>query len=369
MNVDTVVIGAGVIGLATARALALSGREVLVLEANPAIGMEISSRNSEVIHAGLYYEPGSLKARTCVTGRQWLYDYCIRKGVPHRRLGKLIVASGQPQIEQLERIKSNAGRCGVNDLEWLDAPQLSAKEPAVRAEAALWSPSTGIIDSHALMLSLQADLEAAGGIVVCNSPVRSIAPVDSGLLLTIGGTEESSVHTHLLINAAGLHCARLASTINGIRTASIPRIHLVRGHYFGHAGKSPFRHLVYPLPQDGGLGIHATLDLSGQLRFGPDSEPVKDIDYAFDDSRRERFAESIRHWYPDLAPADLQPGYTGIRPRLSGPGEGFRDFEISGPEQSGIAGLFNLYGIESPGLTACLALAERVALAVQSPGR
>jgi L-2-hydroxyglutarate oxidase LhgO len=358
---DIVVIGAGVIGLAVARALAVSGREVLALEANPGIGQEISARNSEVIHAGLYYQPGSLKARTCVRGRKMLYDYCSRKGVPQRRIGKLVVASSAEQVADLQRLRANATASGVTDLELLDPHRLELLEPAVRAIAALWSPATGIIDSHALMLALHADLEDAGGSVVCNTRVLGAQATDTGIELRIGGEEELSVQARTVVNTAGLGAAPLARRIIGLAPDSVPQVHLVRGHYFSHGGRSPFTHLVYPLPEAGGLGVHATLDLAGQLRFGPDSEYMDDVDYAFDESRREEFAQAIRHWYPDLDEERLQPGYTGIRPRLSGPGEGFRDFMISAPKDHGIAGLINLYGIESPGLTACLALAEEIA--------
>jgi L-2-hydroxyglutarate oxidase LhgO len=368
MKGDIVVIGAGVIGLAVARALALSGHEVMVLEAHPGIGMETSSRNSEVIHAGLYYPPGSLKSTSCIQGKQQLYAYCERKGVPYRRIGKLIVATTPDQVGELERIHANAVDCGVDDLAWLSARQRAAKEPAVRAEATLWSPSTGIIDSHALMLALQADLEAGGGTVACHTRVLSGERTADGVELLIDAQDQWRLQARWVVNAAGLRAANLASRIRGIRPETIPRIHLVRGHYFTYAGRSLCHHLVYPLPGDGGLGIHATLDLAGQLRFGPDSEPVEHIDYVFDERRHARFADSIRSWLPGLDPERLRPGYTGIRPRLASPGEGFRDFEISMPETHGITGLVNLYGIESPGLTACLALADTVAASILSAG-
>lgn len=366
MRADRVVIGAGVIGLAIARAMAMSGREVLVLEAHAAIGMEVSSRSSEVIHAGLYYPPQSVKAETCLEGNRLLYDYCTLKGVPHGRIGKLIVASGSDQVASLEHIRLNAERCGLSDLQWLDQGQLLRKEPAVRAEAALWSPSTGIVDSHALMSALQADLEAAGGIIAFNTPVTSGRPGQHGPLLNTGGQGNCVIETNTVINAAGLHATRMASRIECVSSDSIPGLNPTRGHYFYCAGKSPLNHLVYPLPERGGLGIHGTLDLSGRLRFGPDSEPVDTIDYAFDESRRARFLASIRRWLPGLGPDDLLPGYTGIRPQLAKPGEAFRDFLISGPEQHGVRGLINLFGIESPGLTACLALADRVTATANS---
>jgi L-2-hydroxyglutarate oxidase LhgO len=357
---DTVVIGAGVIGLAVARALALVGREVLVLEADSAIGTGISSRSSEVIHAGLYYEPGSLKARTCLRGKHLLYDYCATKGIAHRRIGKLVVAAHLEQVDELEAILANARLCGVDDLKLLDPHRLALLEPEVRAEAALWSPSTGIVDSHALMLVLQADLEAAGGTVALNTRVEKGVMLADGCELRLAGDSQFCVLARTCINAAGLDAAPLARRIEGLPPSTVPTVHLVRGHYFGYSGRTPFRHLVYPLPEAGGLGIHATLDLAGQLRFGPDSEYLDTIDYAFDETRRVKFARAIQGWYPDLDEHRLQPGYTGIRPRLAGPGEGFRDFLISGPGDHGVPGLINLYGIESPGLTACLSLAEEI---------
>lgn len=248
----------------------------------------------------------------------------------------------------------------MRDLEWLDRRQLSAKEPAVRADAALWSPSTGIMDSHALMSSLQADLEAAGGIVAFNTRVSEGRAVENGLLLTIDTSEQVTVQARLAINAAGLHATTLASQIKGIRIESIPRVHLVRGHYFTYSAKSPVNHLGYPLPDQGGLGIHGTLDMAGQLRFGPDNESVTTINYGIDETRRKAFTDSVREWLPELDSTDLHAGYTGIRPRLSGPEEGFRDFVVSGPKHHGVPGLINLYGIESPGLTACLSLGARL---------
>lgn len=366
---DIVVVGAGVIGLAVARALSLRGFEVIVVEANPAIGMETSSRSSEVVHAGLYYPPGSLKARTCVQGRDALYAYCRQKGVPHRRIGKLVLATAEREIPRLQSIRANAGSCGVGGLEWHEGDDVARIEPAVRAHAALWSPDTGIIDSHALMLALQGDFEAAGGIVACNTRVAAGASVRHGLELRLADHSSARMTAGHIVNAAGLGAARLALAFDGIDTGSVPRVHHVRGHYFRFAGRSPFNHLVYPLPSAGGLGIHATLDLAGGLRFGPDSEYMERIDYAFDETRAAGFAQSIATWYPGLETARLQPGYTGIRPRLAGPGDGFRDFHISGPDEHGIPGLINLFGIESPGLTACLALAEEVARCVVDPDR
>ncbi len=365
---DVVVIGAGVIGLAIARALARKGRHVLMLESHPGIGMETSSRNSEVIHAGLHYAPGSLKARTCLQGKESLYAYCQAKGVPHRRIGKLIVAVGEEQLEVLEQIRANAEACGVTDLECLDSHRLELLEPEVRAAAALWSPSTGIIDSHALMLALQGDLEAAGGQVVCHTRVTSGRVSSKGLELQFAGNEPLSLSARTVINSAGLYAAEVARSLSGLPAGSIPAVHLVRGHYFTYSGNSPFQHLIYPLPEAGGLGIHGTLDLAGQLRFGPDTQPTEHIDYDFDENRLARFSGAIRKWFPELQEARLQPGYVGIRPRLALPGDGFRDFVVSGPADHGIPGLINLYGIESPGLTACLALADFVTAMVMPWG-
>jgi L-2-hydroxyglutarate oxidase LhgO len=357
---DTVVIGAGVIGLATARALALQGRDVIVLEANSGVGMETSSRSSEVIHAGLYYQPDSLKASTCMRGKELLYRYCEDRGVPHRRIGKLIVATGEAQIAKLLDISENASASGVHDLELIDPHRLALMDPAVRAEAALWSPSTGIIDSHALMLALQADLEATGGTVVLNSSVTGGQVTVDGCELQIEDGEETTLSARLVVNAAGLHATRVAESIDGVPGQAIPKYYFIRGHYFTCPGPAAIRHLVYPVPDPIGLGIHATLDMAGQLRFGPDAEHCEGIDYGFDESKKRPFAESVRQWFPSLDEDRLQPGYVGIRPKLSGPDQGDVDFLISGPRDHGVPGLVNLFGIESPGLTACLALAEEV---------
>ncbi len=355
---ETVVIGAGAIGLATARALARSGREVIVLEAHPGIGMETSSRSSEVIHAGIYYEPGSLKARCCVQGKEMLYRYCAGKGVPHRRIGKLIVANGDEQMESLEVLRRNAEASGVHDLERVGPHRLALMEPQVRADAALWSPSTGIIDSHALMLALQADLEAAGGTVVLNSRALGGRADANGIELRVESGGETAFKAELVVNAAGLHAAEVAGSIEGVPPESIPRYYYISGHYFTCPGTSPINHLVYPVPDPIGLGIHATLDMAGQLRFGPDATHCDGVDYRFDESKRKAFADSVKSWFPALDEESLQPGYVGIRPKLSGPGSGDVDFVISGPEDHGVPGLVNLFGIESPGLTSCLALAE-----------
>ena len=356
-QLDCIVIGAGVVGLATGRALALAGREVVVLEAESEIGMHTSSRNSEVIHAGLYYPDNSLKARLCVAGKQMLYDYCDAHPVPVNRIGKLIVASGDQEVGRLQAIRAQAARNGVHDLTFLTAQEAHALEPDVVCDAALLSPSTGIIDSHMLMLSLQGEIEGQGGTVLTRSRVEKVTVADSGFVVQLDG-EAFSCRT--VVNAAGLFAAELARGIDGMPRDLVPDIHFAVGHYFAYQGRSPFRHLVYPVPIDGGLGIHATNDMGGSARFGPDVEWIDKIDYDFDDSRKARFVEAIRHYFPGLDEARLAPAYTGIRPKLSRPGEPAQDFVIQLEAEHGVPGLVNLFGIESPGLTACLAIGDYV---------
>lgn len=357
-RIDCVVIGAGVIGIAIARELALAGRDVIVLEAEAAIGTHTSSRNSEVIHAGLYYPPGSLKATLCVAGREKLYEYCDQRYVPFRRTGKIIVASQASDESKLEDIGTTASRNGVDDLQWLSAADIARREPAVRGHAGLWSQSTGIVDSHALMLALRADLEAADGVIACRSGVSAVCVERDGFAIEAG---DYTLHCHRLINAAGLWAPLVAGTIDGLAAAHVPEAHYAKAHYFTYVGRAPFATLVYPLPEDGGLGVHATLDLGGSARFGPDVQWVDGIDYHFDESRKPAFVDAIRRYFPELDPARLQPGYTGIRPKLAGPGAPAEDFVIQTVETHGVPGLVNLYGIESPGLTAVLAIAEAVA--------
>ncbi|WP_029652805.1 NAD(P)/FAD-dependent oxidoreductase [Marinobacter daepoensis] len=356
-SVETVVIGAGVVGLAIARALARHGREVLVLEAGSTAGEGISSRNSEVIHAGIYYPTDSLKARLCVSGRQALYDYCVDHHVAHQACGKWIIASDQGQAERLGVLESQARFNGV-PLEQHDCAGLRRFLPGVRACAGLWSPETGIIDSHGLMLALQGELEDAGGQVVLNSPVRSAETGPRGHTLTVGGNVRLTARE--VVNAAGLGAPALARAWLGLPEENQPRQWLARGVYFSLSGRHPFDSLIYPLPEPGGLGIHLTLDLAGQARFGPDVEWIKEESYRVDPARARRFAESVRQWWPALDEARLQPAYAGIRPKLAGPGSGFSDFRIEGPEAHGLEGLVNLFGIESPGLTSCLAIAGHV---------
>jgi L-2-hydroxyglutarate oxidase LhgO len=358
-ELDCVVVGAGVIGLAIARSLALAGREVVVLESESEIGMHTSSRNSEVIHAGIYYAKNSLKAKLCVLGRAALYDYCDQRHVPYQRIGKLIVATSDDELARLQTIQSKAFSNGVNDVTLINEAELKRLEPNLRCKAALLSPSTGIIDSHSLMLSLQADIEANGGFVVTQSRVESVKICDNGFRLRLAGSGEQ-IASRLLINAAGLYAEKLASSFEKCDPRAVRKIRLAKGHYFAYQSKSPFKHLVYPLPVDGGLGIHATNDLGGSVRFGPDVEWVDDIDYSFDDSRLERFAASIRCYYPGLDSSRLVPAYTGIRPKLTGPGDVSADFVIESESEHGVRGLINLYGIESPGLTSSLAIGDYV---------
>jgi L-2-hydroxyglutarate oxidase LhgO len=358
-DIDCIVIGAGVVGLAVARALALSGREVLVAEAEEAIGMGTSSRNSEVIHAGIYYPAGSLKARLCVRGKQLLYEYCAARGVPHQRLGKLLVATSEEEAGLLDGIAAKARANGVDDLRRIDAAQARALEPALRCTAALVSPSTGIVDSHALMLAYQGDAENAGAQCVFHTPMVSARVRGTGGFdVQFGGSEAMALSCNTLVNASGLHAPSLARRIEGLPGSTIPTEYLCKGSYFTLSGKAPFSRLIYPIPSHAGLGVHLTLDLGGQAKFGPDTEWVEHEDYTLDPARAEVFYEAVRSYWPGLPDGALAPGYTGIRPKISGPSEPAADFALSGPAHHGIAGLMNLYGIESPGLTASLAIAE-----------
>jgi L-2-hydroxyglutarate oxidase LhgO len=359
-RVECVVIGAGVVGLAIARALAMQRREVLVLESERAIGRGASSRNSEVIHAGIYYPTGSLKARLCVAGKHLLYRYCEKRQVPHRRLGKLIVATSEDEVSLLDSYRCRARDNGVLDLASLSASQVRSLEPQVRCAAGLWSPSTGIIDSHRLLHAYQADIEAHGGTIVLGAPIIGGAVSRSEVSVQVGGAAPTSLHTGLLVNAAGLGAQQVSHALEGVAPAAVPRRYLAKGHYFALAGRSPFQRLVYPLANSAGLGTHVTLDLSGKARFGPDVSWVEDIDYSFDESRRALFASAIRLYYPALEESRLQPAYTGIRPKISAPTEPAADFCIRGPHEHGDCPYVALYGIESPGLTASLAIAEHV---------
>jgi L-2-hydroxyglutarate oxidase LhgO len=366
-QIDAVVIGAGVVGLAVGRALALSGREVLVLESENAIGTGTSSRNSEVIHAGIYYPAGSLKARLCVQGKQMLYAYCAERGVAHQQLGKLIVATSPEQVLALDGIRAKAAANGVHDLQKLTAAQAQALEPALACEAALLSPSTGVIDSHGYMLALQGDMENAGGLLALVSPVQHIG-VRQGTathpirVTTQDGTE---VACKVLVNAAGLHAVSLARSMDGLDPSqlpqALPQAYFAKGNYFTLAGRAPFSRLIYPVPEAAGLGVHLTLDLGGQAKFGPDVQWVDDpADLQVDPRRGDAFYAEVRKYWPALQDGALQPGYAGMRPKINAPHEAAADFMIQGPAEHGVPGLVNLLGIESPGLTSSLAIADEV---------
>lgn len=357
---DVVVIGAGVVGLACARALARAGREVLIVERHAEIGTETSSRNSEVIHAGIYYPQGSLKARACVEGRARLYAFCEAFGVNHRRCGKLIVATSAEQESRLAGIRERALANGVTDLERLTAGEARALEPDLDCTAALLSPSTGIIDSHEFMLALLGDAERHGAMLALNAPVTGGRVTAAGIELDVGGAAPLQLLAATVINAGGLHAPALAASLAGMPSAHVPTAYYARGNYFSLAGRAPFSRLIYPVPEPGGLGVHLTLDLAGQARFGPDVEWLEHIDYNVDPTRGEVFYSAIRRYWPGLADGGLQPAYAGIRPKIAARGEPDADFVVQGPAVHGIAGLVNLFGIESPGLTSCLALADEV---------
>jgi L-2-hydroxyglutarate oxidase LhgO len=359
-SVDCVVVGAGVVGLAVARALALAGREVIVLDAAEAIGTETSSRNSEVIHAGIYYPAGSLMARFCVAGRRALYAYCAERGVAHRNCGKLIVATSEEESGRLAQIKARAEANGVEGMRLLSSAEAVALEPNLACTAALLSPTTGIIDSHSYMLALQGDAENQGAVFVFHSPVRAGRVTDGGIEIEVGGAEPMALSCRLLVNSAGLHAPALARRIEGIPAEAIPSEYYAKGNYFTLAGRSPFTRLIYPVPVPGGLGVHLTIDMGGQAKFGPDVEWVQGIDYSVDPGRSQSFYAAVRRYWPALHDGALQPGYCGIRPKIVPPGAPAQDFVVQGPETHGIAGLVNLFGIESPGLTASLAIADHV---------
>ncbi|CAN0624052.1 2-hydroxyglutarate dehydrogenase [Burkholderia multivorans] len=358
---DCVVIGAGVVGLAIARELAARGRETLVLEAADAIGTGTSSRNSEVIHAGLYYPSGSLKALACVRGRDLLYEFCETHHVPHRRVGKLLVATSAAQVKQLKAIAARAEENGVLDLMPMSRGEAQTLEPALECVEALFSPSTGIIDSHQLMLALLGDAERGGAMCALKSPVESIEVVGcERFVVRTGGDAPTEIEARCVINSAGLGAQALARRTRGLDPRWVPPLYLARGNYFSLSGRSPFKHLVYPMPDRAGLGVHLTLDLAGQARFGPDVEWIDTPNYDVDPARAQGFYASIRAYWPGLPDDALQPAYAGIRPKLAGPGEPAADFVVQGAAQHGVRGLVNLFGIESPGLTASLALAQRV---------
>ena len=359
-KIECVVVGAGVIGLAVARRLAQAGREVIILEAAEGIGTVTSSRNSEVIHAGIYYPAGSLMARMCVSGKRALYRYCSDHGVPHRNCGKLIVATTPNETAKLQSIRAHAEANGVLDLQTLGADAARALEPALNCDAALLSPSTGIIDSHAFMLALRGDAEEAGAVCAFYAPLLR-ATADAGRIeIEVGGAAPISLECKLLVNAAGLSAPTVARGISGMPIELIPPAYLAKGNYFSCQARAPFSRLIYPVPEPGGLGVHLTLDMAGQARFGPDVEWVETVDYAVDPARAARFYPAIRRYWPTLPDGALMPSYSGIRPKIVPPAVAVQDFLIQGPNDHGVDGLINLFGIESPGLTSALAIADHV---------
>ena len=359
-EVDCVVVGAGVVGLAVARALALAGRDVIILEAAEGIGTETSSRNSEVIHAGIYYPAGSFMARFCVAGRRALYTYCAEKGVPHVNCGKLIVATNPEEDAMLGGIKRRAEANGVEGMRVLTEAEALAMEPNLRCTSALLSPVTGIVDSHSFMLALLGDAENAGAVPVFFSPVTAGRAVGGGVEISVGGVDPITLRCRLLVNSTGLHAPGFATCIAGMPKERVPTAYYAKGNYFTLSGRSPFSRLIYPVPVPGGLGVHLTIDLGGQARFGPDVQWIDTIDYTVDPARAESFYAAVRKYWPDLQDGTLQPGYAGIRPKIVPRGAPAQDFVVQGPQTHGISGLINLFGIESPGLTASLALADYV---------
>jgi L-2-hydroxyglutarate oxidase LhgO len=357
---DVVVIGGGVIGLAIGRALALAGREVTVLEAEPLTGSITSARNSEVIHAGLYYATGSQKARLCVEGKRMLYAFCDERGIPHRRCGKLVLAASAGEVTRLDELRRQAVANHVDDCMVLARDEIRRLEPALIAEAALLSPSTGIVDSHALMQAFVGDIEGHDGNVVTHSPVLGGELLTDKIALAVGGRDPAKIEAGLVINSAGLGAWAMSRSLVGLDAATIPERYLAKGSYFSLAGRAPSQRLIYPVPEPGGLGVHLTLDLAGQARFGPDVEWTDTIDYRVDPRRSDKFYAAIRRYWPGLADGALQPAYSGVRPKVMGPDGGSGDFIIQGPGETGHPAYMALYGIESPGLTACLAIAEAV---------
>jgi L-2-hydroxyglutarate oxidase LhgO len=370
-HIEAIIIGAGVVGLACARSLARSGIETIILERHDAFGTETSARNSEVIHAGLYYPNSSRKAALCVAGRDALYAFCASNQVAHQRCGKLIVATDESQVPKLQALQQQGMANGVHDLRWIEAAEAKAMEPQLTCVAALHSPSTGIIDSHGLMLALLGDAERHGAALALQSPMLAARVCESGFIVDIGdGEGRTQITTRYLINAAGLHATQVAALIDGFPTEHRPTPHYAKGNYYTLAGRAPFSRLIYPLPEPGGLGVHLTLDLGGQARFGPDVEwlPEQWIaapDYSVAPQRCEGFYAEVRRYWPQLPDGALAPAYSGVRPKISGARDPAADFLIQGPQQHGIPGLINLFGIESPGLTACLAIADAACEALE----
>ncbi|MBB4197395.1 FAD-dependent oxidoreductase [Rhodoblastus sphagnicola] len=359
-DIDAVVVGAGVVGLSVGLALAQTGREVVVLEAAERIGSETSSRNSEVIHAGLYYPTGSLKARFCVAGRKALYDYCESHGVAHKRCGKLVVATDDSEMPALRALAQKGWDNGVDDLKLISAQEARALEPALFCVGAILSPSTGIFDSAAYMLALRGDSEAAGASFAFNTPFVAASIEDDGIAVETGGAEPMRLKTSLLVNCGGLHASRVAENIAGLDPTHIPRTRYAKGNYFTLPGRAPFTRLIYPMPTAHGVGLHLTFDVGGQARFGPDVEWVETIDYGVDSRRAQNFGDVIRRYWPGAPKTALTPSYCGVRPKIAGPDQPAADFRIDGPAVHGVPGLINLFGIESPGLTSSLAIAAHV---------
>ena len=361
-HVDAVVVGAGVVGLACARVLAQQGREVLVLDRNEAIGTETSSRHSEVVHAGIYYPEGSLKAKFCVEGKIKLYQYLSDHGVPFKPLGKLIVATSEDQLPALQQIQDLVIKANVTDLEFRSHNEVVAMEPELRCVTALWSPSTGVLDSHSYMLALQGDAEDHGAMVAFHAPVTGGRVLADGIEISVGGADPMVLKAKTVVNSAGLHAQPLAASLAGFPGDKVPPHHYCKGNYYSLSGvRAPFTHLIYPAPEQAGLGIHLTLDLGGQARLGPDVEWITEIDYDVDPRRSDSFYSAIRKYWPGLPDGALQPGYAGIRPKIQAPGEPAADYMIQGPRYHGVPGLVNLFGIESPGVTSSLAIADHVA--------
>lgn len=372
-HVNSIVIGAGVVGLAVARELALKGLSPVIIERSACIGSGVSSRSSEVVHAGIYYEKDSLKARLCIRGKQLLYAYFAERGIEHRRCGKLIVAGLHQDLRSLDSILERGRANGVDDLRLISSAEAGAMEPALACAGAIYSPSSGIVDSHGLMTALLGDTENAGGILALASGFVAAKRDGDRWVCRIGGDDGFEISTTWLINCAGLHAQSVATTMEGFPSAMIPTLHLAKGSYFSLSTRTPFSHLVYPMPQDGGLGVHLTLDLGGQAKFGPDvqwlcAQEVEDIDYRVDESRKALFEKEIRSYWPGLPLNVLHAAYSGVRPKLSGPGRGSADYRIDGPRHHGVAGIVQTFGIESPGLTSCLAIAEYVVTIIMDQG-
>jgi len=360
-KVDAIIIGAGVVGLAIAAKLSQSLKSVLIIDKNASFGEETSSRNSEVIHAGIYYPQHSLKAKLCVKGKEKLYQYCKDRNIPHQRLGKLLVAHGHAEETSLKNTLKQAALNGVNDLTWLTESELKVSNPELHATAALVSPSTGIIDVHSYMQALLADIEHNKGQFVGQTQFINAEKSRNGFIVTLNSQDEMmQLHCDYLINAGGLHSTKVADNISGLAKSHIPKLYYCRGHYFSYQGRSPFTQLIYPVPEAHSLGIHASLDIGGQLKFGPDTQYIDTIDYKMSDDLKAKFITAIQRYYPSLDTERLQPAYSGIRPKLQGPSDGFKDFIIQCEKEHGLKGLVNLFGIDSPGLTSSLAIAEYV---------